>query len=129
MIVETNLSGFDPKSFNPIPDGYYEAQVVDVSLENASTGTAFLNIEFAILGPTQVDRHVWANLYLTEKARWKLAALVNAVGLGMVDKLDTNQLIGKKVRIRIKKADDSFGDSRPDVVGFRKPKSESVVPF
>jgi hypothetical protein len=128
MIIETKLSGFDPKSFDPIPDGYYEATIVDVSLETASTGTEFLNVELEILGPNQVGRHVWSNLYLTEKARWKMAALVNAAGLGMVDKLETDQLIARKVRIRVKQVDDSSG-APSEVVGFRKPKSESVVPF
>ena len=129
MLVNTNLSDFDPKSFDPIPDGYYEAEVANVTHEKASTGTAYLNVEFAILGPTHEGRHVWANVFLTEKARWKLAALLNATGIGMVDDLDTDQLIGNELRIRVKQVDDSFGDTRSEVVGFRKLKSDDGVPF
>ncbi len=129
MLVNTNLSDFDPRSFDPIPDGYYEAEVFNVTHEKASTGTAYLNAEFVVLGPTHTGRHVWANIYLTENARWKLAALLNAVGLGLVDELDTAQLMGTTLRIRVKTVDDTDGNSRQEVVGFRKLKADNIVPF
>jgi len=129
MKFKTNLSDYDPESFDPVPNGYYDAEIVAVSQERASTGTEYLNIEFVILGPTHEGRHVWANVFLTEKARWKLAALLSATGIGMVDDLDTDQLIGNELRIRVKQVDDSFGDSRSEVVGFRKLKSDDGVPF
>ncbi len=129
MLINTNLSDFDPGSFDPIPDGYYHAEIAAVSQEKASTGTEYLNIEFLILGPTHEGRHVWANIFLTEKAKWKLAALLSATGIGLVDDLDTDQLLGKDLRIRVKQVDDPAGDSRQEVVGFRQSKSENVAPF
>ena len=129
MKFKTNLSDYDPESFDPVPNGYYDAEIVAVSQERASTGTEYLNIEFVILGPTHEGRHVWANIFLTKKARWKLAALLSATGIGLVDDLDTDQLIGKDLRIRVKQVDDPAGDSRQEVVGFRKLKSDNVVPF
>lgn len=129
MKLSVGLSNFDPKSFNPIPEGYYDAKIVAVSQERASTGTEYLNIDTVILAPTHEGRHVWANIFLTEKAKWKLAALLSATGIGLVDDLDTDQLLGKDLRIRVKQVDDPAGDSRQEVVGFRKLKSDNVVPF
>ena len=73
MFIETGLADFDPKVFDPIPKGYYDAEIINITQEHASTGTAYLNVEFEILGPTHAGRHMWANIYLTDKARWKLA--------------------------------------------------------
>ena len=127
MFIETGLADFDPKVFDPIPKGYYEAEIIKITQEHASTGTAYLNVEFEILGPTHAGRHMWANIYLTDKARWKLAALVNAAGLGMVDELDTDLLIGKRLRIAVKNIDDPEAGNRSEVVGFQKLKSEDAA--
>ena len=127
MFIDTGLADFDPKVFDPIPKGYYEAEIIKITQEHASTGTAYLNVEFEILGPTHAGRHMWANIYLTDKARWKLAALVNAAGLGMVDELDTDLLIGKRLRIAVKNIDDPEAGNRSEVVGFQKLKSEDAA--
>ena len=127
MFIETGLADFDPKVFDPIPKGYYDAEIINITQEHASTGTAYLNVEFEILGPTHAGRHMWANIYLTDKARWKLAALVNAAGLGMVDELDTDLLIGKRLRIAVKNIDDPEAGNRSEVVGFQKLKSEDAA--
>ena len=129
MKINTQLKDFDTKTFEPIPDGYYEAEVVSVTHEKASTGTAYLNVELVILGPTHEGRHLWGKVFLTEPARWKLASLLNATGLGLVDELETNQLIGKTVCIRVKQVDDPDRGSRSEVVGYRKSQADNVVPF
>ena len=127
MFIDTGLADFDPKVFDPIPKGYYDAEIINITQEHASTGTAYLNVEFEILGPTHEGRHMWANIYLTDKARWKLAALVSAAGLGMVDELDTDLLIGKRLRIAVKNIDDPEAGNRSEVGGFQKLKSEDAA--
>ena len=69
MRIIINLSNFDSKSFDPVPPGFYEAEIVDVNEDQASTGTRFLNIEFEILGPVEIGRHVWARCFLTGSHR------------------------------------------------------------
>lgn len=127
MFIDTGLADFDPKVFDPIPKEYYDAEIIKITQEHASTGTAYLNVEFEILGPTHAGRHMWANIYLTDKARWKLAALVSAAGLGMVDELDTDLLIGKRLRIAVKNIDDPEAGNRSEVVGFQTLKSEDAA--
>ena len=127
MIIETNLSTYEPPEFDKVPAGFYEAQIVSASPETASTGTPFLTVEFEILGPTESGRHVWANFYLTEGARWKLAMLVSSVGLPHKDQLETDDLIGKKLRIVVKDSDSSFSTTS-EAVHFRKLVTEKV-PF
>ena len=127
MIIETNLSSYEPPEFDRVLAGVYEAQIVTASRETASTGTPYLNVEFEIVGPTEVGRHVWANCYLTEGARWKLAMLLNAVGLPQEDQLETDNLIGKKLRIVVKDSDSTFGTTS-EAVHFRRLVTETV-PF
>lgn len=127
MQIKTNLSTYEPPEFDQVSAGVYAAQIVSASPETASTGNLYLNVEFEITGPTEVGRHVWANFYLTEKARWKIAMLVSAVGLPQEDQLETDHLIGKKLRIVVKDSDSSFG-TNSEAVHFRRLVTETV-PF
>ncbi len=93
MKIKTYLGGYETSDFEPIPPGIYEARIVHVSHEEASTGTKFLSVEFEILGSDQAGRHVWGNCYLTENARWKCAALLKAAGLPLEDELEIDLLM------------------------------------
>ena len=128
MIVDTKLGSYEPPDSREVPAGLYEAQILGVRHEMASTGTLFLNVEFEILGPTESGRHVWANFYLTEAARWKLAALLNAVELPLDDQLETDSLIGRKLRIRVKELESPSGTTRSEAVAFLRLLTEPI-PF
>ena len=45
----------------------------------------------------------------------------------MVDELDTDLLIGKRLRIAVKNIDDPEAGNRSEVVGFQKLKSEDAA--
>ncbi len=113
------------RHFELVPGGVYDATIVAVDPGNASTGTPSLNLELEITGPSQQGRHVWANIYLTPNASWKLSALCNATGISMADQLDTRQFLNKFLRIVVRQVDNQNGELRAEAVGFRKPKRAS----
>jgi hypothetical protein len=130
MKIKTNFKSGE-QSVNPfdlIPPGIYSAEIFGMDYSQASTGTACLNIEFVVLGPSHEGRHVWTNLYLTEKAGWKYASLCAAAGITAADELETKELLGKQLRIVVKEVTGPDGTPRSEAVGFRKSKSVPV-PF
>jgi hypothetical protein len=128
MLIRTGITGSRESSsqFEIISTGLYEAKIFSLELGNASTGTPFLNIEFEILGPDYAGRHVWANLYLTEKASWKLASLCNAIGVNVDEELETKDFLGKHLRLYVKEIEDPNGNIRAEATGFRKLKANQA---
>jgi hypothetical protein len=124
MKFRTNFGQAGTRTFTPIPQGRYSAEIIDATYETASTRTPFLNLEFLILGPAQIGRHVWTKIFLTEKASWKLAALLNAIGEQRAEEIDTASLLGKKLSLVVKVQDDADGVEHNDVSGFRKYESQ-----
>ena len=125
MKVKTHLDGYQPP--DEVPPGTYDAKIVAVTNEMASTGTEFLTIDCELVGPTEVGHHVWGNIFLTQPARWKTAALLTAVGLPLTDQLETDDLIGKKLRIVVKPLKSQYGTITSEIVNFRKPLREEFA--
>jgi hypothetical protein len=128
MKIKTNYSSSN-KSENPfdlIAPGIYDAKVFGTDYSEASTGTPCLNVEFEILGPANEGRHIWSNIYLTEKAGWKYASLCAAVGITPGEELDLRELLNKRLRIVVKEVQSSDGGLRSEAVGFRKPRSVPI---
>jgi hypothetical protein len=125
MLIKTNLSDSNKtlNQFDLIETGFYEAQIFSLDPGHASTGTPFLNVEFEILGPTFQGRHVWANIYLTEKANWKLASLCNAIGIKIGEEVETKDFLRKQLRLYVKEVEVPNGNIRAEAVGFRKLKT------
>jgi hypothetical protein len=80
MRFKTNFEHSDPSDFSPIPEGKYEAEIVEASPEVSSNGKPYLNVDLRIVGPPHVGRHIWIKLFRTDAAVWKLAAFFNAIG-------------------------------------------------
>ena len=125
MLIKTNISNNNkaPNQFDLISTGFYEAQIFNLDSGQASTGTQFLNVEFEILGPSYKGRHVWTNIYLTEKANWKLASLCNAIDIRFGEEIETQEFLGRKLRLNVKDVEDPNGNIRAEAVGFRKLKA------
>jgi hypothetical protein len=122
MKFKTNLQDADVNNFEPLPPGRYTAEIIEASPEIASTGTPYLNLDFRILGPSHSSRHVWTKLFLTEKAAWKLAALLKAIGLSPAEELDTASFFNRSLIIVLIVTTDIDGIERNEIKAFRKIK-------
>lgn len=129
MKIPIRFSESAKRTFNPVPPRWYNVEISDAVLDQAITGTEFLNVEFKIFDPVDYEnRRIWTNFYLTEEASWRLAALQNAVGIEPGSENTTEDFIGKRLRIRVKEVEDQEGNLKSEVVAFRRLPSEKV-PF
>lgn len=115
-IKEIFGQAFDSQSVEPhearggvMPAGTYSLEVVDAEVKPTKKGDGtLLAISFAVIDPEQfAKRRVFENLCIqhpnpqTEQiAQGKLSALCRAVGIVQLD--DTDQLLGRVVRARVK---------------------------
>ena len=126
-------------SFDPIPAGWYTAQITSAELKATKDGTGqYIAIRYDVLGPSYEGRVVWGNLNIRnasakaeEIGRQQLGELMRATGLSKVR--DTDQLIGGTLEIKVKVAkSEEFGDKN-EVQAFRaaggsKPAASAVQP-
>lgn len=102
MRIEFKDDGYEYRRKKPIPEGVYQAEIVDIKLTEKDK--KFIRVDFYVpdLG-MKVSRN-----YSTEKEeRWKLKILLNICGIQKDEKrnmysFDTEELIGKKIVITIK---------------------------
>jgi len=117
-----------PKSdrdFSPVPDGWYDVTITesDVKKTNAGTGT-YIKIRYDITGPTHAGRVVFGNINNSNPnpeaeriGNQQLGELMRAIGLPRLE--DTDQLIGKRLSVKlVTKKSEQYGDKN-EVKGFR----------
>ena len=121
MKIKFKMSEKSKRQFSPLNPGWYPVEIFDAVMDRASTGTEFLNIEFKVQKPKEESgQSIWGNFYLSEDATWKIAALQNAIGVEPGSEFDTEDLIGKTLRIRLQEKEDLQGNPRNEVVAFRQ---------
>lgn len=127
----------ESRNFEPLPTNWYEVEIDDVYENVARTGTEYIRLDFRITeeGPFK-NRHVWSNLYNSERALWKFRAFLFAVGIDVPEgepfHLDLEQLKGKRLKIRVRTTAEGPGESTSEVIGFRrtsKPPDDDLCPF
>ena len=121
----------DERGFEPLPDGWYEAQVNASSIKTTKAGTGeYLELEFDIIGDDYKGRKVWTRLNLknpnnttVEIAKRDFAKLCTAIKLPFVG--DSPELHGKPVQIKVvyRKGEGEYGptndvrDYKPSALG------------
>jgi len=114
------------RSFDPLPEGWYQATITGAELANTKTGTGqYIKIKYSITGPTHAGRVVFGNLNIRNQnpqaesiGRQQLGELMRAIGLPRVE--DTDQLIGGSLSIKLTvKAADGQYEASNEVKGFK----------
>lgn len=94
-------------AFDPIPEGWYTATATSAEIKRAKAGSGqYLNIKWAITGPTHESRSVFGRITLrnenttaVEIGRQHLRELMDAAGLTSLT--NTDQLIGVSISIKV----------------------------
>ena len=94
-------------NFDPIPEGWYTAQVTESSIVETKAGTGkYLKLQFQIIAPTNAGRTVFMNLNLwnsnekaVEIANGQMKQLLDCIGLGPIS--DSAQIHGRPVNIKV----------------------------
>jgi len=124
----------ESQSFDPLPAGWYTAEVAAADLKDTKAGTGqYIAIQYSIIGPTHEGRVVFGNINIRnpnsvaeEIGRQQLGDLMRAIGLSAVR--DTDQLIGGTCQIKLKiRKSEEYGDSN-DVSGFKAVNGSAPAP-
>lgn len=119
-------------SYEPLPEGYYNATITQAELKPTNDGTGqYIKLRMDITGPTHQGRVIFSNLNIKnasakaeEIGRQQLGDIMRAIGLPKVT--DTDQLIGGSVNIKLgirpARTDERTGktyDAGNEVKGYR----------
>lgn len=114
------------RSYDLIPEGWYNATITKAELNNTKAGTGQkIDMRYDIVGPTHQGRVVFGTVNVrnqSQKAeeigRQQLGEIMRAVGLAKIQ--DTDELVGGPIciRVKIKPAENGY-DARNEIGGFK----------
>ena len=125
MPINVNELPESNNSFDPLPAGWYQANIKGSELKDTKSGTGqYIAVQYDILGPTHQGRVVFGNLNIRnpnpkaeEIGRQQLGELMRAIGLNTVQ--DTDELIGGQLMIKLAiKKSEEYGDSN-EIKGYK----------
>jgi len=125
-MVELNfeVEAVEPSSFGPLPAGEYDGEIVGCDIKETRSGTNMLSLEIQTgKGKVWDNLNLWhSNPKAVDIAKERLSAIGSALGMSKID--DTDQLLAKKVRIRvgIQKANPQYNE----VLGYLPAASGSL---
>jgi len=94
------------EDFSAIPEGVYSAYVVDVEVGTSSAGNTMATLTLNISEGEYENRKLFTHMVFTERSMWRVKQILEAILGREIEKtnefeLDTEELIGKKVKIRV----------------------------
>lgn len=119
-------------NFEPLPAGWYTATITQAELKTTSAGNGqFIKCRYDITGPSHQGRVVFGNLNIKnpnvkaeEIGRQQLGDIMRAIGLAKV--VDTDNLIGGQISIKLSIKDDPKYGASNEVKGFRSVSGSSA---
>ena len=119
-------------NFEPLPAGWYTATITKAELKTTSAGNGqFIKCRYDITGPSHQGRVVFGNLNIKnpnvkaeEIGRQQLGDIMRAIGLAKV--VDTDNLIGGQISIKLSIKDDPKYGASNEVKGFRSVSGSSA---
>lgn len=90
--------------YTPVPPGTYPVMVVDAEPRTARTGTEGVGMKLEILEGKEKGRILFDSLWLTEKAAWRVWAVLGALGFDretVDDDVPEVALIGRRAAVLV----------------------------
>lgn len=124
--LNEKLDQVEDRSYDPIPEGWYTAEIKAVDIKDTKDGTGKrMNIEFSVTGPEYVGRRVFAGLNIrNQNQKTEQFALQDLKSirssLGLVQMRDTDEMIGRALSIKvvIKPAADGY-EAKNEIRGYK----------
>lgn len=114
------------QNFDPIPEGWYTAQIKAAELKNTKANDGqYIAVQYAVTGPTHAGRVVFGNLNIKNRnseaeriGMGQLGSVMGAIGLAKIE--DTDQLIGGNLQIKVGMSKPQEGyEQRNEVKGWK----------
>lgn len=138
-MAELNFAILEPTestmSFDPLPDGWYSAVVVEEEKRESAAGNWYLLVTFEVTGPDHAGRKIWSNYNLwhpkestQEIAQRKFSDM--ALACGMSSCKDSIELLNHHLDILLKiEAGDGDYGPKNKVVAYRAAPQPTLRPF
>ena len=98
--VKYDVSHVEASQFKQPTPGLYSMKVEEANYRNAD-GKNDIELVLVIIGGEFDGAKLWTYVGLSESAEWKMKELTDALGLPEKGELDTNKLIGKKLKVKV----------------------------
>lgn len=124
------------QSFQPLPAGNYNAQVIKAEMRDLKSGNGrALVLQIQVVDGQYVNRQVFAHLNVQHSnpdaqriAQQQLSALCHATGALKINEQTLHLLCNKPIRVRVKiRKNEQYGDSN-DVTGFEAMAGAAALP-
>lgn len=120
--LKYDVSDVEPSTdFKPLPVGLYVCRVTECEEgPSKSSGREQLAVTLEVAKGEHEGRLLWDYIGLDEPSEWKLRQLTDALGLKAKGTLDTDDIVGELIQVRVKhrgSPDDEYGvQARPAVL-------------
>lgn len=119
------IDATDAKAFEPIPSGTYDAKILEIADPKQGAKAQYINITFEIEDGEYVGRRVWRIFVIEGKGVVFLMDLIakatgEAIEVGELTEFDTDDLLGKHVRVVVEE-DEYEGKPKAEVVKILAP--------
>ena len=113
--IKYNVKDVERKSFEQPPPGVYEMEIMEANprLDGGKNDIEVV-LEVTKNNDTAVGGRLWTYINLGESSQWKLAEFTDALGLPETGTLDTDKLLGKKLKVKVNP--DSYKDDAGNVI-------------
>lgn len=123
------------QSYDPVPEGLYNADIEKAEVKQTKDGTGqYINMQLKILGPTQSGRVVFGTINIQNKSEKaeeiglrQLKELRAACGIASLR--DTDELIGRQVKIKVKIQPEKDGYPARNTIGGYSAISGNTMPM
>jgi hypothetical protein len=114
------------QNFDPIPEGWYTAQIKAAELKNTKANDGqYIAVQYTVTGPTHAGRVIFGNLNIKNRnseaeriGMGQLGSVMGAIGLAKIE--DTDQLIGGNLQIKVGMSKPQEGyEQRNEVKGWK----------
>lgn len=123
---EVNLDDVESNSYDPVPAGWYTANITDAKVKTTSKGGTMIAMRFDIVGPSQQGRVVFTNINIindnkdTEAMGKKiLKSIVEVCGLPTRFS-NTDIFVGLQLQIKVVIKEDKEYGPKNEVKGYQK---------
>lgn len=124
--VESDLpKGNGGGDFSPIPDGWYDVTITESTVRQTKAGTgSYVSFRCDVIGPTHQGRVVFGMLTLTnpnpkaeEIGNQQMGEVMRAIGMARLE--DSDQLIGKRLAIKVATETNAEYGDKNKIKGYR----------
>jgi hypothetical protein len=110
----------DVKGLDPIPNGWYDAEVVHAEEGTSQAGNEKIDLRWKVLAGEFEGRLIFDNLVFTESTLWRVKQTLIALGFDADFKgsVDGEELLGRHAEIlvstQVGSVDEESGEKYPD---------------